>query len=356
MTTADKSETLLGPSIDGPNQALVQAAEVACAYLTKTQQAYKASHFKVFFELAEQTVARVRAGKTTEFTAQNLKAGVAEHASKEASGWLSPLWSKLIDLEPQWQAGLIDTAQQLGKTHIPKLGKHLGSPSHYFIEAVELAPLGTTEAHPVVPPDWVHYTPEAVAAPAAWLNKALTSGVVPWGRGLNWSVGGMIVIFLIVVLFSVWLMLAVGSKISRPLSPSDLSIAALGLGFVWMLWQIFYFLDQLFTFRIVMAPDLLTPLSAYDVTLEIRRPRAEEGQVEFAFVRYSAACPICGGIVEIHEGRRAFPDRLIGRCRLAAREHLFSFDPALRTGYPLQIPGQRPNDSRQSPLVGVNRG
>ena len=77
---------------------------------------------------------------------------------------------------------------------------------------------------------------------------------------------------------------------------------------------------------------------------------------EFAFVRYSAACPICGGIVEIHEGRRAFPDRLIGRCRLAAREHLFSFDPALRTGYPLQIPGQRPNDSRQSPLVGVNRG
>ena len=348
MTTAAKSETLPGPSMDGPEPAIVQAAAVACAYLTKTQQANKASHFKVFFELAEQTVVRARAGKTTNFTAQNLKSNVAEHAAKEASGWLSPLWAKLMELEPQWQAGLIDTAQQLGKTYIPKLGKLPGSPSHYFIEAVELAPVETAEPRPVVPPDWVHYTPEAVAAPAAWLNKALTSGVVPWGRWLNWSVGGLIGIFLIVVLFVVWLMFAAGSKIARPVSPGDLSIAALVLGFVWLLWRVFHFLDQLYTFRIVMAPDMLTPLSAYDVTLEIRRPKAEEGQAELAFVRYSATCPACGGIVEIHEGRRAFPDRLVGRCRRAAREHVFSFDPVLKTGYPLHNLGQTPRDSLRS--------
>jgi hypothetical protein len=349
MTTAAKSETLPGPSMDGPDPALVQAAAVACAYLTKTQQANKASHFKVFFELAEQTVVRARAGKTTEFTAQNLKAGVADHASKEASGWLSPLWAKLIELEPQWQAGLLDTAQELGKTYIPKLGKQPGSPAHYFIQAVALDANDTGEPRAVVPTGWVHYTPEAVAAPAAWLNKALTSGVVPWGRGLNWSIGGMIGIFLIVVSFVVWLMFAVGLKIARPVSPADLSIVSLVLLFVFLVWRVFYFLDKLFTFRIVMAPDVLTPLSATDVTLEVRRPKQEVSQVELAFVRYSATCPVCGGIVEIHEGRRAFPDRLVGRCRRASREHVFSFDPVLRTGYPLRNPGRSPNDSSRNP-------
>jgi hypothetical protein len=141
----------------------------------------------------------------------------------------------------------------------------------------------------------------------------------------------------------------VGSKIARPVSPSDLSLVSLVLFFVFLLWRVFHFLDQLYTFRIVMAPDVLTPLSATDVTLEIRGPKAEEGLAELAFVRYSATCPACGGIVEIHEGRRAFPDRLVGRCRRAAREHVFSFDPVLKSGYPLRNLGRTPNDSRRNP-------
>jgi hypothetical protein len=92
------------------------------------------------------------------------------------------------------------------------------------------------------------------------------------------------------------------------------------------------YIDELFVFRIAMAPDLLTPLSQTNVTLEVRPAAAGDTIGELAFVRYSAACPLCNAAIDVEHGRKAFPDRLVGRCRASGREHVFSFDHVRKIG------------------------
>jgi len=79
----------------------------------------------------------------------------------------------------------------------------------------------------------------------------------------------------------------------------------------------------------------MTSIADDNVTLEFRRGTPDDDVGELAFVRYTSTCPLCGGAVVIDSGRAAFPDRLVGRCRRSAREHVFSFDPASRLGRPL---------------------
>jgi len=306
------------------------------AFLVTTRQERKSQAHEVLAELALRTLERANHGQSTEFTAQNLKAGVAPGVTKDPSGWLSPLWAKLIALEPQWQEGLAETARTLGVEFVPKLGKHPGSPALYYLEAVSVpanaAPLSVTPA----PAGGVHYTPEAVAAPAAWLSGALKSGVVRWTTGLRWTLLGGIVVVTLVALALVWLMLYLGMRSTRPLSLADVLGIALGIAVIAGLASPYRFLNELFDLRIVMAPSVLTPISLDNVTLEMRRRDADDEVGELAFVRYTAVCPSCDGQVLVDSGRSEFPSRLIGRCRRSAREHVFSFDHVSRIGVPLR--------------------
>lgn len=335
MNISHQSETLPVVSIDAINDSLVQAAQVACTYLESTQQAGKNRAFEVFAELAEQTRLRAASGKTTSFSAENLKQGVAPHVAKDGSAWISDLWKKLIDEESQWQEGLRDTARQLNFSYIPKLRKQAGSRANYFLEAVLLPEPGADDVVVALPSDGIRYTPEAVVAPAAWLNSALNSGVVPWSAGLRWTLFTVIMLVIVVLAFGTWALFLLGLGTSRPVTPADVMLVAGFCAAAYFVRDLFQFLEDLFDKRIVLAPIFLTPLKQDNVTLELRRSNADGTSSELAFVRYSATCPLCGGSISIHDGMKAFPDRLIGRCRRAAREHVFSFDPVLKIGRPL---------------------
>lgn len=52
----------------------------------------------------------------------------------------------------------------------------------------------------------------------------------------------------------------------------------------------------------------------------------------FSVVRHWGTCPVCAAEVDLDDGRRAFPDRLVGRCHDAPLEHVFSFDPVTLKG------------------------
>jgi hypothetical protein len=306
------------------------------AFLETTRQERKSQAYEVLSELALRTLERANQGQSTEFTAQNLKAGVAPDVTRDPSGWLSPLWAKLLALEPQWEEGLAETARTLGVDFIPKLGKHPGSPALYYIAAAPLSANNAPVSVTVAPAGGVHYTPEAVAAPAAWLSGALKSGVVRWTTGLRWTLLGGIVVVTLVVLAFVWLMLYLGIRTTRPLSLADVLGIGLGIAVITGLASPYRFLNELFDLRIVMAPSVLTPISLDNVTLEMRRRDADDEVGELAFVRYTAVCPSCDGQVLVDSGRSEFPGRLIGRCRRSAREHVFSFDHVSRIGVPLR--------------------
>lgn len=335
MTIAEQSETLPKPSPEVVLHPQVQAATVVLAYLTNTQLPLRNKAFEVLRELATQTIARVQEGKSPDITTLNLKSGVAPEAAKEASAWLSPHWARLIKEEKGWTEGMVEAARRKGLQFIPRLEKVQGSPSVYRLHADPVPDEAAPEPVPEIPEGGIYYTPEAIAAPGAFLNKTLQAGFVRWSAPIRWSIMIAIMAALIGVLLLAWVLLYVGVRISRPLSPADLTTVAgvlvLALGVV----SLFRFFGELFELRIVMAPTLLIPLSKDNVTLELR-PSNDGSVGGLVFARYSSTCPACNASVELFDGGKDFPGRIVGRCRRSAREHIYSFDHVSKIGRPLR--------------------
>jgi hypothetical protein len=332
-----QSQTVLGPSVDGlSSPPLAQAAEVLWTFLVETRQEHKNHSFEVLGVLARWTRDRACKGLSTAFTASNLKAEVAPETSKEPSGWLSPLWRGLAELESQWQEGLEAVARRHGLAYLPRLIKDQGNPAHYRLEPMPLLERTSPDDSVPLPSGGIRYTPEAVAAPAAWLISTMKSGVVRWTLGLRWTVAAGIIALTLLAIVGVAATFTLGLRITRPLTFGDLvSLLALA-SFVAILIPIHRFFDDLFDLRIVMAPDALTPLAQTNVTLEVRKRSPEDDVGELAFVRYSALCAKCDGSVAIFAGGNDLPGRLVGRCRRSGREHVYTFDHVLRVGSPLR--------------------
>jgi len=335
MTIAVQSQTLPEPSSEAALHPQVQAAAVVLAYLENTQLPLRNKAFEVLREIATQTIARVQEGKTADITTLNLKSGVAPDAAKEASAWLSPHWARLIKEEKEWAEGMLQAARRKGLQFVPRLEKLQGNPSIYRIHADPIPNEAVPGPVPEIPDGGIYYTPESVAAPGAFLNKALRAGVVRWSLATRWSIFLIVMSTLIGVLSLAWLLLYVGLRISRPLSPADLTLAFLVLAAVVYVALLFRFFGELFDLRIVMAPTLLAPWSKDNVTLELR-PSSEDNAGELVFARYASTCPICNASVVLFDGGKDFPGRIVGRCRRSAREHVFSFDLARKIGRPLR--------------------
>ena len=335
MTLAEQSQTLPGPSTEVALPPQVQAATVVLAYLENTQLSVRSKPFEVLQYLAAETKKRASEGRSTDFSAQNLKAALAPDNAREAAGWLSPHWARLIEAEKQWGEGMVATARRQGLAFIPRLEKLQGSPSVYRLRPEPLIEGAEPERVPPVPEGGVFYTTESITAPGAFLSKALRAGIIPWTMFARASLLAVIMTSLISVLLLAWLLLYFGMRITRPLSPADITTGVVFLMLVAGVVSIFRFFGELFELRIMMAPALLTPMSKDNVTLELRRSR-DDGPGELLLARYTSTCPVCGGSVELIEGGQVFRGRIVGRCRRSAREHVYSFDPARKVGRPLR--------------------
>ena len=339
MAVSDQSQTLPEVSLESTQPPEAQAATVVLTYLTATQLASKNVAFGVLSELASQTIERTSKGQPTDITALNLKSGVAPDVLRDPSGWLSPHWKKLVKEEPTWQEPMESIARRDGHDYVPKLEKLPGNPAHYRLCPVRL-PEPTISDQAVqqrasAPPGGVCYEREGVMAPGWFLSNALRSGTVPWNAGVRWTLalGVMAGVIGVLGLLSMFFML--GQKINRPIYPSDVATSLAFLAIAVAVVSVFRFFSDLFDLRIVMAPSLLVPWSADNVTLELR-PSTSEDKAQLAFVKYSSTCPICGGKVELFGGGREFIGRIVGRCRRSPREHVFSFDHVSRIGHPLR--------------------
>jgi len=335
MTLTQKSQTLPEPSVEAAWSAPAQAAAVVLAYLENTQLPVRSKPFEVLQHLATETIGRARQGKSIDFSAQNLKAAVAPDNAREAAGWLSPHWARLIEAEKEWSEGMIAAARRKGLDYFPRLEKLQGSPSVYRIQAAPLPEDVSSDPVPPIPEGGVFYTPESITAPGAFLSKALLTGIIPWTPLARWSLMLTVMSGLIAVVILTWLLLYFGMRTTRPLSPADVTTAITLLMLVAGVASTFRFFGALFELRIVMAPALLTPLSKDNVTLELRRS-SDDGPGELVLARYTSTCPVCSGSVELFDGGKDFPGRIVGRCRRSAREHVYSFDPARKIGHPLR--------------------
>jgi hypothetical protein len=329
-----QSSNILVPS-ESVEPALVQAGKVALTFLEDTGQESRNQATQIFHLMAEFAVERGSLLPNIEYETGPLKELVAPSSAKGASAWMSPQWKQLEKLQSEWGPGLRATAIQLGFGFTPRLRKLHGSPVKYQLVA---EPIGAeeTEFHQTPTPDGgLRYTPAAMAAPGALLLAGLRNGVLSNTLPLVISAGVSVLLVLAFVLLSGWWIFVLGLRWNAPLTTAHISILALWCVAAWAVIRLFKFLGHLGDLGIVMAPEFLVPFKADHVTLELR-PREGNKKGEFAFVRYTANCPLCAGLVMLHDGGDEFKDRIVGRCKNSPREHVYSFDQKLHVGHSMR--------------------
>ena len=115
-------------------------------------------------------------------------------------------------------------------------------------------------------------------------------------------------------------------------------IAALS---VFFLHSLFGWWATLVENNIARVPDLFQSFSNYgNDVFELRRD-PKGGPSRLYLARYVANCPVCGkengrGSVRLGSGRFEFFGRVVGRCRHAPNEHVWSFDHITRRGKSLR--------------------
>lgn len=60
--------------------------------------------------------------------------------------------------------------------------------------------------------------------------------------------------------------------------------------------------------------------------------RGDDGLAVIRLVRYAATCRRCKAKLELYDGGKEFPNRLVGRCYENPAEHVYSFDRFTRRG------------------------
>lgn len=176
-------------------------------------------------------------------------------------------------------------------------------------------------------PSYIEYIRELTPEPSWWAKPLLKNGfrLEGWRRWafLTYGVGFIVLgaVLILTLWFLLWRMPTWSIK--------DLLTLFIGSGvFILFFWIGLYPLFRLLDWRIVMAPSSLVALNEINVQMEIVRDSystpASPGTIRLT--RYASTCPQCNAKIEVGDGRKEFPNRLIGRCKENPGEHVYSFD------------------------------
>lgn len=148
-----------------------------------------------------------------------------------------------------------------------------------------------------------------------------------------------VVIVLMVVFFGLWVILQVwlSEWPVRKIAQGTFTIVIFVGILAWFVWPLYRLTER----RIIMAPGILQLNSRFQHVLVIRK---EDNLKVVRMVRFTGACPLCGGLVEIQKGYGRFRGRFVGECERNPIEHLYSFDHVLRRGFVLR-PTQARHDA-----------
>jgi hypothetical protein len=333
----EQSQPLPVPYEEG-GAPLQQAGQVLQAFLTETGLGTRNQGGQVLGLMAQHAAETETATGRLLPTAY-FKQAIAPDATKDPSGWMAPLWGRLLKDEPGWQTGLVETARRLGKGFSPRLIKKDSASALYGIEPVPvpLAPETAVTRDADVPAGGVRYTTEQATVAAAWLRWWMKGGSARWTVLPRIIVLSVYLVVVAMILMLILLGLARSRAGGASVTFSDLWLFFMLACFGWLARELERFLSALFDLRIVMAPLILTRFADRAVTLELRRDDDDERDgTRLILSKYSAACPRCGASLEVADGGQAFPERLVGRCVRSPREHVYGFDPVLRVGGPLR--------------------
>lgn len=276
-------------------------------------------------------------------------------AEQEPSKLMARLWKSLCDPSgfPAMRQNLIRRCRAAGLSHFPEPRKEEGTPAHYYLTAEPLPPAEAAEDRDRP----TNLAQEGVVRYEADMTLRLSRrGRLLFGKGLVWTArvryvvaGGLALGLLLLTAIGVLTVWAF-SRRGAPLSIGDLITTGMAIGVVY--W-VFRWAESvhLFEDRIVIAPQWALAWTEDGATLEIERAADGESPSTMHVRRYTAACPVCSGVIKVRPGEPEFPRRLVGRCEQSPREHVFGFDRITRLGARMPLPGAYIGRSQDRPAI-----
>lgn len=282
------------------------------------------------------------------FAPEALRAKCAELDPREKSYWLteedsgrkkfSKAWDALVEVAPRLEANFLQRSQKAGvaaRLELFDTQKDLDKRAKlYGFRAVPIElperteslqrEVAIAEVGQNLSSADIEYLEEMEVYPIPGLRRPLRINVEGW-RSLFMVLP--LIVALIAVVFGSWLLLQfwVSQQPVRQIFQWTVLICFLGGMITWLVWPLYRLIDQ----KIVMAPAILQMTSRFYHVLVIRR----EGERKVVrMLRFTATCPLCGGEVEVQEGRRALRGRYVGECGRNPTEHVFTFDHVLGVG------------------------
>ena len=181
----------------------------------------------------------------------------------------------------------------------------------------------------------IHYHPVDIALPR--LLRWIPADGLWMG---SWF--GRVLAVAVTSLATILVLMALGAFLLLQYTPQVfgfLKMATSIATFLGLTWLGFGWWWSLLENRVARAPWWWQPLSLYgDNVIEQRLDPRGATPSRLHLVRYVADCPLCGdegpgrSAVRLASGRLAFIGRIVGRCRHAPNEHVWSFDHITRRG------------------------
>lgn len=321
----------------------VLALELALEWLDR--EGGQQRNARALRELAEVTLKAVARGEVPPETDTNTLRELLQRAEGRGGGDL-PKQLRATELENWWAARGEQLRQVYIKHQCPyslglkvKPGGGRSLPSRLIFEFLEIEETDakTEEGWPPHLPMAVRYQMDP-AKPALWLRVLVGSKPFPLRSWRGYVLLGSAALDMVLIGL-VWWALFGSWNAGRPVTTSDLLNLGLALILTGGLWLLARPIWQLPTHRVTLAGNSFLAISElYGQLRTMPIPGRKLQSREFAVVRHWGICPICSAEVDLDWGRKAFPDRLIGRCHDAPLEHVFSFDPVRLIGEPLRNP------------------
>lgn len=193
-----------------------------------------------------------------------------------------------------------------------------------------------------VPAGQVRYRMDPVK-PIWWFRWLFGSKPFPMRSWRGYALIGLLGIELLLVV-ALWSLVLLVLSRPRPVLASDLMLILVAFGFTALMWKSSRALRALTWSRVSIASEFHLAMS--ELHGQFRTTRLTDGKIgtrHFQVVRHWAICPWCEGEVDLAEGGKAFPDRIVGRCGDSPAEHVFSFDPLTLCGEALITPAVATN-------------
>jgi len=170
------------------------------------------------------------------------------------------------------------------------------------------------------------------ARPALWLRLMLGSKPFPVASWRGWILMGSAVLnFLIIALM--WWALYTRWATPRPVTTDEFAVLSITAVLSWCLWWATGPVRRLPEQRVTLATaQYLAFGELYGQLRTMPEGKTPDRRRIFSVVRHWGTCPVCSAEVDLGDGRREFPGRLVGKCHDAPSEHVFSFDPVRLTG------------------------